>query len=89
MTNEDRTKYEEHGREMEKRIEERAVKISTIQNKLKNTKSIDELEQLTNKLDKLLKEVRIDQELNADIMDMLAVEHFLEYGNGVNFDPEY
>lgn len=89
MTEEDRTKYEEHGREMEKRIEARAAKISTIQNKLKNTKSIDELEKLSNKLDKLLKEVRIDQELNADIMDMLAVEHFLEHGNGVNFDPEY
>jgi hypothetical protein len=85
----EKDEYEEKGKEIQKRIEERAIEISALQKKLKNTKTVEELETLTQRLDILLKEVKMDQELNEDILNMLEVEHFLTYGNGQNFDPEY
>ena len=88
MTEEEAEQYDTMIKTLSENGEKRTKMIKFYQEKIK-TVSSDEIDECIKQLDKLKKELKLDMELREDIQNMLEVEHFLEYGNGVTFDPEY
>ncbi len=70
-------------------LNKRNEKIAFYQEKMEGLDDYQEIDRCIKALDKLLKECKLDKQLKDDLLNMLEVEHFLEFGSGVNFDPEY
>ena len=89
MNKTEEREYTEQIEELYAKLKKRKEKIAFLQEKLTNVSDYENIDEHLKKLDILLKECKLDKELSADIQNMLEVEHFLECGNGQNFDPEY
>ena len=81
--------YFEQIKQLYAKLEKRNKKIAFLQEKMDNATDYQNIDEYIKKLETLLEECKIDRELGNDIQNMLEVEHFLEFGNGQNFDPEY
>jgi hypothetical protein len=81
--------YTELVKELYSRLEKRNEKIVLLREKLNDVSDYQNIDEHIKKLEMLLKESKLDKELSNDLLDILEVEHFLEHGNGQNFDPEY
>ena len=84
--------YDEQMEFLKSRLNKRNDRIAFYEKRLDELKMLgdhDEIDRCIPELDKLLKECKMDQELKEDIVNMLEVEHFLEFGNGRTFDVEY
>jgi hypothetical protein len=89
MNETEEREYTEQIEQLYVKLQKRNEKIALLQKNLSTMESYEELDDQIKKLDILLKESKLDRELSDDIQNMLEVEHFLECGNGQNFDPEY
>jgi len=83
------SEYTELIKELYLRLEQRNKKIKFLREKLDDVSDYQNTDEHIKKLEILLKECKLDRELSNDLQNMLEVEHFLENGNGQNFDPEY
>jgi hypothetical protein len=81
--------YTELVKELYSRLEKRNEKIVLLREKLNDVSDHQNMDKHIKTLEMLLKQCRLDKELSADLQNMLEVEHFLENGNGQNFDQEY
>jgi hypothetical protein len=81
--------YTELIKELYLRLENRNKIIEFLRDKLDDLSDYQNTDEHIKKLEILLKESKLDRELSNDLQNMLEVEHFLENGNGQNFDPEY
>ena len=91
MTETEEREYNEQLNTLIAKLDKRNEKIEYYKKKLEEN-SVDDLGDIDfyiEELDKMLVECRMDNELKEDILNMLEVEHFLEFGNGQNFDKEY
>ena len=83
------SEYAELVKDLFLRLEQRNKKIEFLREKLDDVSDYQNTDEHIKKLEILLKECKLDRELSNDLQNILEVEHFLEHGNGQNFDPEY
>ena len=89
MNETEEREYADQIEQLYAKLEKRNEKIAFLQEKLDDVSDYENIDEHVKKLEILLKECKLDKELSNDLQNMLEVEHFLENGNGQNFDPEY